>query len=115
MSLESESADISYQSDLITEADIIGQIEDMGFEASPLSTDVGLLKTTYSIVGMRCGSCVAKITTECEAVFGVEQVLVQLEASTGFVIHSAHVTAETIRAKIAALNFQVEGMSRRHT
>ena len=34
VSLENEWADIVYQPDLITEEDLIGQIEDMGFEAS---------------------------------------------------------------------------------
>ena len=65
MTLETETADVTYQPNLISEADIIGQIEDMGFEASPVA-DTGFLKTTFSIVGMRCKSCVAKITTECE-------------------------------------------------
>ena len=47
----------------------------------------------------------------CKGMFGVEQVLVQLEASTGFVIHSTSTTSETLREKIAALNFKVEVMS----
>ena len=34
VSLENEWADIVYQPDLISEEDLIGQIEDMGFEAS---------------------------------------------------------------------------------
>ena len=37
--------------------------------------------------------------------------MVQLEASTGFVIHSTATTAESLREKIAALNFTVEIMS----
>ena len=110
VTLETETADVTFQPSLISEADIIGQIEDMGFEASPVVSS-GLLKTTFSIEGMRCQSCVKNITSECEGMFGVEQVLVQLEASTGFVIHSTSTTAETLREKIAALNFKVEVMS----
>ena len=53
---------------------------------------------------MRCKSCVAKITSECETVFGVEQVHVQLEASTGFVIHSKVVTAESLRKIFSRLS-----------
>ena len=34
VSLENESADIVFQPDLITEEDLIAQIDDMGFEAS---------------------------------------------------------------------------------
>ena len=74
VSLEKELADVTFQSDLISEQAIIDQIDDMGFEASKYVPEDGLIKTTFSIVGMRCKSCVAKITSECEGVYGVEQV-----------------------------------------
>ena len=57
---------------------------------------------------MRCKSCVQKITNEWEAILGVEQAHVQLEASTGFVIHSNIVTTDILAQKIRELNFQVE-------
>ena len=69
------------------------------------------MKTTFSIVGMRCQRCVAKITSEWESLLGVEQAHVQLEASTGFVIHSDLVTLDLLKSKIEKLNFTVEIVS----
>ena len=40
VSLENETADVVYQAELITEEDLIAQIEDMGFEASRFVSNI---------------------------------------------------------------------------
>ena len=65
-------------------------------------------RTTFTILGMRCKSCVAKITNEVEAIYGVIQVVINLEASSGFVIHSNNVLPQTIQKHIMSLNFEAE-------
>lgn len=79
VTLETETADVTFQPSLISEADIISQIEDMGFEASPVVSS-GLLKTTFSIEGMRCQSCVKNITSECEVRFLIIENVIRQEA-----------------------------------
>ncbi len=41
--------------------------------------------TTYTVTGMTCGHCVAAVTKEIEALAGVVQVEVQLEAAIAVV------------------------------
>ena len=65
-------------------------------------------RTTFSIIGMRCKSCVMKITNEVENIYGVIQVVINLEASSGFVIHSDNVLPQSIRKHIDSLNFEAE-------
>jgi Cu+-exporting ATPase len=109
VSLEKETANITFQPDLITVETIIELIEDMGFEASLFSLDkTKMSRTTYSINGMRCKSCVIKITNEVEAIYGVVQVVINLEASSGFVIHSDNVLPQTIQKHIMSLNFEAD-------
>ncbi|MSO86625.1 MAG: cation-transporting ATPase [Acidimicrobiia bacterium] len=49
--------------------------------------------TTYTVTGMTCGHCVAAVTKEIEALAGVEQVEVHLEAATAVVTGTASTEA----------------------
>ncbi len=49
--------------------------------------------TTYTVTGMTCGHCVAAVTKEIEALAGVVQVEVQLEAAIAVVTGTASTDA----------------------
>jgi len=57
---------------------------------------------------MRCKSCVSKIQNEIESLYGVVQMVINLEASSGFVIHSELILPKTIQKQIQNLNFKSE-------
>ncbi len=48
---------------------------------------------TYTVTGMTCGHCVAAVTKEIEALAGVEQVAVCLEAAEAVVTGTASTAA----------------------
>jgi len=109
VSLEKEEADVTFQPDLLTGPVIASHIADMGFEATVINLEqTEYLKSTFNITGMRCKSCVDKITNGVEGLFGVVQTVVNLEASSGFVIHSSTVTPGEIQKLVESMNFTVE-------
>lgn len=59
VSLENKCADIEYNSDLISDAQLAEKIEEMGFEVSINKPDIQ--RTSVVVKGMTCETCVRKI------------------------------------------------------
>ncbi len=63
--------------------------------------------STYTVVGMTCGHCVAAVTEEVGAVRGVTSVDVDLPTGALTVTSGAPVEADAVRAAVEEAGYQV--------
>lgn len=62
---------------------------------------------TIQIKGMRCGHCVASVTSALTAIDGISEVNVSLEKNEASFIQSKEVPLATIKNAITAIGFEV--------
>ena len=62
---------------------------------------------TIQIKGMRCGHCVASVTSALNAIDGISEVNVSLEKSEATVTQSKGVPLATIKNASVAIGFEV--------
>lgn len=134
--LVDNSATITYDPGLLTEADIISAIEDLGFEATCVSKksvpgrrtdgkDVQTHKSTtpirdssvegyrlqLSIEGMTCASCTGAVSNLLKSMKGVKDYEVNLIGACGTVTVEAEELAATVQSEIEDLGYDCKIMS----
>jgi copper chaperone len=62
---------------------------------------------TIQIKGMRCGHCVASVTSALNAIDGISEVNISLEKNEATFNQSKDVPMATIRQAITAIGFEV--------
>mgnify|MGYP001216117061 CR=1 FL=1 len=62
---------------------------------------------TIQIKGMRCGHCVASVTSALNAIDGISEVNISLEKNEASFNQSNEVPMDTIKKAIAAIGFEV--------
>uniref|UniRef100_A0A8D3DRJ5 Copper-transporting ATPase 2 n=1 Tax=Scophthalmus maximus TaxID=52904 RepID=A0A8D3DRJ5_SCOMX len=121
VSLQDGAALIVYRPLLITQQELKGAIEDMGFDATlltedPSMDDISCWQTdastpstetvTIGIVGMTCDSCVRSIEGRISQMTGVQCITVSLEEGKGTVTFDPCLTEpELLRAAIEDMGF----------
>lgn len=63
---------------------------------------------TIRIKGMRCGHCVASVTTALNAIDGISDANISLEKGEASFSQSKDVPMDVIKAAIVAIGFEVE-------
>ena len=111
--LETNSAHISFDPSATTVNDICGMIDDLGFVATPTSTDQSqddsdLESYLIGIEGMTCQSCVSLIEDVTNKREGVVSMVVSLPEKRGTVeFHSKDVSIDQIKQDIEDTGFEV--------
>ncbi|WVR06466.1 hypothetical protein IAU60_003497 [Kwoniella sp. DSM 27419] len=72
------------------------------------STSRGMTKTTLSIEGMTCASCVNSITTACQADDAVISVSINLLGSSGVIQHTSNLTPAAVAGIIEDVGFDAQ-------
>lgn len=91
VNLATEKATVAYDPKLIAVQAIADKVKDLGYDVvgSAAPTDEGLQKTTISIGGMHCASCVGRVESALQSVDGVKEAVVNLAAGKATITHSA--------------------------
>jgi Cu+-exporting ATPase len=115
VSLEDSMATVIYDPRFTNSQKLAEEIEELGFEAAPLSAPAAPKardKCRIDVSGMTCNSCVAVIESGLGKIAGVESSAVSLEEGTAVVVYnSAAVTAEDFETAIVDMGFVVTGIS----
>eukprot|EP00276_Gloeochaete_wittrockiana_P003393 CAMPEP_0184650832 /NCGR_PEP_ID=MMETSP0308-20130426/8401_1 /TAXON_ID=38269 /ORGANISM="Gloeochaete witrockiana, Strain SAG 46.84" /LENGTH=1008 /DNA_ID=CAMNT_0027084637 /DNA_START=233 /DNA_END=3259 /DNA_ORIENTATION=- len=87
VSLMMEQADVVYFPEALQVLDIVGAIENMGYEASLLEAkrDTSIMRAVLDVEGMTCSSCVAIIEDGLKSLGGLNSVSVNLAADRAHV------------------------------
>ena len=109
VSLEQNTATVEYCPSTITPAKLCEAIEDLGFEASPLTEQQPLSKTvTVGIEGMTCNSCVQLIEKTIGAVDGIIKITVSLDKKEAVIVYNCNtLTDEDVKNSIEDTGFEV--------
>ncbi|KAJ3349876.1 hypothetical protein HDU91_006325, partial [Kappamyces sp. JEL0680] len=100
-----------FDDSLLEPQDIIGAIEDAGFDAAAVPTARGTAakKVHVSIQGMTCNSCVNSITNALSSVAGVKKVYIDLATESGVVdIDTAVCAPQTVVNTIEDAGFDAQ-------
>lgn len=109
VSLLTEEATITHEG--VPDSQLVELIEDMGFEATVISTksdDPSLsekFETEFNISGMTCTACVNSITTAVGSLKGVDKVNVSLMTESATVIHDQSLSVDDIKETIEDCGF----------
>ena len=110
VSLDDNTATVQY-CPTITPAKLCEAIEDLGFEASPLSEQQPSSKTVtvnVGIEGMTCNSCVQLIEKTVGAVDGIIKITVSLDKKEAVIIYNHNtLTNEDVKNAIEDTGFEV--------
>ncbi|MGH9329599.1 MAG: heavy metal translocating P-type ATPase, partial [Vicinamibacterales bacterium] len=98
VNLAAERATVSYEPDRLGVSDIAKAIEDLGY-------DVPLEKQTFSVQGMSCASCVAKLERALHAVPGVMRASVNLGTEKARVEAAGRVPFEDLQRAVEAIGY----------
>ncbi|ORX67971.1 copper-translocating P-t [Linderina pennispora] len=85
VSLLAQRATVEFDTQRVTPDEIIGWIEDMGFEAKRADETPASAKITLNVYGMTCASCVSLIERSVRREPGVESVAVSLPMETAVI------------------------------
>ena len=109
VSLDHNTATVQYCPSTITPAKLCEAIEDLGFEASPLSEQQPSSKTvTVGIEGMTCNSCVQLIEKTVSAVDGIIKITVSLDKKEAVIVYNFNtLTDEDVKNAIEDTGFEV--------
>ena len=109
VSLEQNTATVEYCPSTITPAKLCEAIEDLGFEASPLTEQQPSSKTvTVGIEGMTCNSCVQLIEKTVGAVDGIIKITVSLDKKEAVIVYNCNtLTDEDVKNAIEDTGFEV--------
>ena len=115
VSLKDSMATVIYDPRFTNSQKLAEEIEELGFEAAPLSAPAASKakdKCRIDVSGMTCNSCVAVIESGLGKIAGVESSAVSLEEGQAVVVYnSAAVTAEDFETAIVDMGFVVTGIS----
>lgn len=116
ISLITEEGRITYDDKFIQSGEIVQTIEDCGFDATVLRSNVSgnpkdEVETIVSIQGMTCGSCSASITKALEELSGVTSVSISLLTENGKVIHDSSISNADIIQSIEDCGFDAQVLS----
>ncbi|GBN04455.1 Copper-transporting ATPase 1 [Araneus ventricosus] len=110
VSLENKSADIEYDSDIVSDTQLAEKIEEMGFEVSFNEPDIR--RMSAAVKGMTCISCVRKIESNVLGYTGVSSVKVSLDNRIAKVVYDAkQLNFDEICKIITQLGFPAEPIS----
>ncbi|CAL1267350.1 unnamed protein product [Larinioides sclopetarius] len=110
VSLENKSADIEYDSDIISDTQLAEKIEEMGFEVS--FNEPVIQRMSAAVKGMTCISCVRKIESNVLGCTGVSSVKVSLDNRIAKVVYdSKQINFDDICKIITHLGFSAEPIS----
>ncbi|GIY71204.1 copper-transporting ATPase 1 [Caerostris extrusa] len=110
VSLENKSADIEYNSDIISDIQLAEKIEEMGFEVSVNEPDIQ--RMCVFVKGMTCSACVRKIESNIRGFAGVKNIKVSLENRLAKVIFDSKlISLDRICKIISDLGFKAEPVS----
>ncbi|KEP50109.1 copper resistance-associated P-type ATPase [Rhizoctonia solani 123E] len=108
------SATVVHDGNACSAADIVSEIESIGFEASvnnstPVDTQgVPPKETVFGIIGMTCSSCSGPLSKAIKELEGAESVVVSLVSNSMTVIYRPdRVTIENITSAVEDLGFEV--------
>ncbi|KDN37191.1 hypothetical protein RSAG8_10323, partial [Rhizoctonia solani AG-8 WAC10335] len=108
------SATVVHDGNACSAADIVSEIESIGFEASvnnstPVNTKgVPPKETVFGIVGMTCSSCSSPLSKAIKELEGVESVIVSLISNSMTVTYRPdRITIENITSAVENLGFEV--------
>ncbi|CAE6531551.1 unnamed protein product [Rhizoctonia solani] len=108
------SATVVHDGNACSAADIVSEIESIGFEASvnnstPVNTKgVPPKETVFGIVGMTCSSCSSPLSKAIKELEGVESVIVSLISNSMTVTYRPdRITIENITSAVEDLGFEV--------
>ena len=109
VSLDHNTATVQYCPSTITPAKLCEAIEDLGFEASPLTEQQPSSKTvTVGIEGMTCNSCVQLIEKTAGAVDGIIKITVSLDKKEAMIVYNFNtLTDEDVKNAIEDTGFEV--------
>ncbi|XP_042910911.1 copper-transporting ATPase 1 isoform X2 [Parasteatoda tepidariorum] len=107
VSLEQKCAEIEYDSDLISNKELVEKIEDMGFDVT--LNQPNLIRTSVSVKGMTCNTCVRKIESNLLSYDAVQSIKVSLEDRRAKVVMDSNKMSLTeLCSTISHLGFVVE-------
>lgn len=107
VSLENKSADIEYNSDLISDTELAEKIEEMGYEVCINEPD--LQRMSVIVKGMTCITCVRKIESNVLSYAAVKSIKVSLENRFAKIIYdSKQINLNEICKIICQLSFIAE-------
>ena len=114
VSLRDSMATVIYDPRLTNPRQLTEEIEELGFEAAPMSTAAasrGKDKCRIEISGMTCNSCVAVIESGLSKIPGVERSTVSLEEGGAVVVYNkSAATVEDLETAIVDMGFIVTGI-----
>jgi Cu+-exporting ATPase len=92
VNLATEKATVAYDPTLIAVQAIADKVKDLGYDVvgSEAPTEEGLQKTTISVGGMHCASCVGRVESALQSVEGVKEAVVNLAAGKATITHSSN-------------------------
>ncbi|XP_067134859.1 copper-transporting ATPase 1 isoform X1 [Centruroides vittatus] len=106
VSLENKQADVTVDSSVITSAELISAIEDMGFIARLSNNSSNIRKVIIQVEGMTCNSCVKNIEGNISRMKGVERIQVSLAEKLATVVFDSTLTGpEMLCSKINEMGF----------
>ncbi|KAI8824471.1 uncharacterized protein EV422DRAFT_493185 [Fimicolochytrium jonesii] len=95
VSLETNSAIIEFDPQVLTEQKLVDAIEDCGFGATLAGAAKKASNVTISVKGMTCQSCVKTVTAAVRVVPGVSQVVVSLPTETAAIEYDEGLVSPT--------------------
>lgn len=99
VNLATERLDVAWNGARLNIEDIAARVAELGFEAlMPVAAQPGL---RFTVSGMHCAACSARIERVVGQMEGVESVVVSLAANTASVVPLAGVNAEEVAAAVA--------------
>lgn len=113
ISIITEEGRILYDDKVIQSKEIITTIEDCGFDAKVISSNVSCegrdrIETIVAIQGMTCGSCSASITNALENLPSVSSVSISLITEDGKVVHDGSISGNEIIQVIEDCGFDAQ-------
>ncbi|XP_065178991.1 copper-transporting ATPase 2-like [Sycon ciliatum] len=120
VSLQAKKATVCFDPAAVSASTIAERIEDMGFDASVLSStqtnaSSSSLETVHkdhecvlSVTGMTCQSCVKAIEDRVGGLSGVNSVVVSLAEGSATIRHTPSIGAEELKTVVYDLGFDVE-------
>lgn len=97
VNISTEKAIVEYDPSKLTEKDITGKIEELGYQAVPGKDlhDSASRKTTFSVGGMTCAACVRRVENALKELEGVTEVSVNLASGKATVTHASELVEIT--------------------
>ncbi|XP_054722630.1 copper-transporting ATPase 1-like [Uloborus diversus] len=99
VTLETNSAEIEFNSDIVSDMQLAEQIEDMGFEV-PILSKPNFIKSTFIVKGMTCNTCVRKIESNVLSYSAVKSIRVSFDERLARIVYDSKNISESELCKI---------------